>query len=178
MTPVLRRLRQELFPTAADGALSIGLLSLLALAVVGLLRWAFGKAQWAVVQVNATLFAVGRYPLEQQWRLWLLTALLAAATGLSWGLLRAHPRPDRTGLLWPRNDRLAVAVLAAVALLLPWGLGLAPALQLRVQVQVQRAAAQRSSGSRPTAAAAVAPAASGTRPLPAARAHSEVRLRP
>ena len=35
-----------------------------------------------VVQVNATLFAVGRYPVEQQWRLWFLTALLAAATGL------------------------------------------------------------------------------------------------
>ena len=131
MTPVLRRLRQELFPTAADGALSVGLLTLLALAAAGLLRWAFSQARWAVVQVNATLFAVGRYPLEQQWRLWLLTALLAAATGLSWGLLRAHPRPDRTGVLWPRNDRLAVAVLAAVALLLPWALRLAVPLQLR-----------------------------------------------
>ena len=131
MTPVLRRLRQELFPTAADGALSVGLLTLLALAAAGLLRWAFSQARWAVVQVNATLFAVGRYPLDQQWRLWLLTTLLAAATGLSWGLLRAHPRPDRSGVLWPRNDRLAVAVLAAVALLLPWALGLALPLQLR-----------------------------------------------
>ena len=95
MRSLLRRLRQELFPSAADGALSLGLITLLLLAASGLLRWAFGSARWAVVQANATLFAVGRYPLEQQWRLWLLTALLAGATGLSWGLLRAHPRPDR-----------------------------------------------------------------------------------
>jgi general L-amino acid transport system permease protein len=131
MPPLLRRLRQELFPTAADGALSVGLIALLSVAVFSLLRWAFGQARWAVVQLNATLFAVGRYPIEQQWRLWWLTALLAAATGLSWGLLRAHPRADRTGRLWPRNDRLAAGLLAAIALLLPWGVGLPLPLQLR-----------------------------------------------
>ncbi|MFM7548467.1 MAG: ABC transporter permease subunit, partial [Cyanobacteriota bacterium] len=131
MKPLLRRLRTELFPTAADGALSVGLIALLTLAAFGFLRWAFSQAQWAVIQLNATLFAVGRYPIEQQWRLWLLTSLLAAATGLSWGLLRAHPRADRTGVLWPRNDRLAVAVIAAAALLLPAALGLALPLQLR-----------------------------------------------
>jgi general L-amino acid transport system permease protein len=131
MHPLRRRLRQELFPTAADGALSVGLIALLVLAIVGLLRWAFGQARWAVIQLNATLFAVGRYPIEQQWRLWLLTALLATATGLSWGLLRAYPRADRTGLLWPRNDRLAAVLLITLSLLLPWGLGLALPLQLR-----------------------------------------------
>jgi general L-amino acid transport system permease protein len=131
MKPFLRRLRQELFPSAADGALSLALLALLTVAVFGLLRWAFGQARWAVIQLNATLFAVGRYPLEQQWRLWLLTALLAAATGLSWGLLRAHPRADRKGVLWPRNDRLAAALLSTLALLLPAALALALPLQLR-----------------------------------------------
>jgi general L-amino acid transport system permease protein len=131
MASLSRRLRQELFPTAADGALSVSLIALLALASFAFLRWAISQARWAVIQVNATLFAVGRYPIEQQWRLWLLTALLAAATGLSWGLLRAHPRADRAGVLWPRNDRFAVVVIAATTLLLPWGLGLATQLQLR-----------------------------------------------
>jgi len=84
-----------------------------------------------VIQANSTLFAVGRYPIEQQWRLWLLTTLLAAVTGASWGLLRAWPRPDRPSRLWPRNDRFAVAVLSAVALLTPLGLRLQPAIQLR-----------------------------------------------
>ncbi|KEF41773.1 MAG: amino acid ABC transporter permease [Cyanobium sp. CACIAM 14] len=131
MTTVLRRLRSELFPTRGDGLLSIALLSLLALAGVGFLRWAFFQAQWLVIRANATLFAVGRYPAEQQWRLWLLVGLLAAATGLSWGVLRSHPRRDRTGRLWPRNDRVAVAVLVLAGLWGPWALGLPLHLQAR-----------------------------------------------
>jgi len=131
MQSLIRRLRSELFATPGDTAISAVLLTILTAAAAGFLHWALRQAQWAVVQVNSTLFAVGRYPIEQQWRLWLLTALLAAVTGATWGMLRAHPRRDRSGQLWPRNDRLAVAVLIAVALWVPFALGLAPAIQLR-----------------------------------------------
>ncbi|MFM7235269.1 MAG: amino acid ABC transporter permease [Cyanobium sp.] len=131
MNSLLRRLRHELFATPGDAVLSAGLLALLTLAMGGLLRWALVQANWAVIQANSTLFALGRYPLEQQWRLWLLTTLLVAASGLSWGLLRAHPRSDREGVLWPRNDRLAALLLAAIALWLPWALQLQPAIQAR-----------------------------------------------
>ena len=85
-------LRRELFGSRFDGLISIALLGFLVAAALGLARWALFQAQWAVISANSTLFAVGRYPLEQQWRLWLLTTLLALATGLSWGLLRAIPR--------------------------------------------------------------------------------------
>jgi len=131
MNLLLRRLRADLFATPADGALSLGLIALISAAALGLVRWASQKAEWAVIQANSTLFAVGRYPEAQQWRLWLLTALLTAAAGVSWGLLRCHPRSDRDGELWPRNDRLVLGLLAVVALWLPWALGLAPALQSR-----------------------------------------------
>jgi len=125
------RLRRELFATPFDGLISLLLLATLAAAGAGVLHWASAQAQWLVIQANSTLFAVGRYPLEQQWRLWLLTTLLAMASGLTWGLLRAWPRPDRTARLWPLNDRLATALLALLALLLPKGLALAGPLQLR-----------------------------------------------
>ncbi len=131
MSSLIRRLRAELFATPADAALSVALITLLSLGVFGFLRWALTQAQWAVVKVNSTLFAVGRYPIEQQWRLWLLTALLVAASGATWGLLRAHPRPDRTGVLWPRNDRLALVLLALIALAVPAALGLTLAIQSR-----------------------------------------------
>jgi general L-amino acid transport system permease protein len=131
MTPLSRRLRADLFATPADGALSLGLIALITAAAVGLVQWATQRAQWAVIQANSTLFAVGRYPADQQWRLWLLTALLTAATGVTWGLLRCHPRADRDGTLWPRNDRVVLALLAAVAFLFPWVLHLTPALQSR-----------------------------------------------
>ena len=131
MKPLLRRLRHELFATPGDGFLSVALLTLIALALASALRWAFRQAEWAVIQANSTLFAVGRYPVEQQWRLWLLATLLVGAAGLSWGLLRGHPRSDREGVLWPHNDRLAAVVLMALALWLPFALRLHPGIQGR-----------------------------------------------
>jgi general L-amino acid transport system permease protein len=131
MNLLLRRLRSDLFATPVDGALSLGLIALISAALVGLVQWASQKAQWAVIQANSTLFVVGRYPEAQQWRLWLLTALLTVATGVSWGLLRSHPRADRDGQLWPRNDFLVLGLLAAIGIWLPWALRLAPALQGR-----------------------------------------------
>jgi general L-amino acid transport system permease protein len=131
MNPLLRRLRHDLFATPADGLITVALLAVIGAGASSFLRWAFSQARWAVIQANSTLFAVGRYPIDQQWRLWLLTALLAAATGITWGMLRSHPRPDRGGTLWPRNDRIAVGLLVALSLLLPWMLGLSPSVQLR-----------------------------------------------
>ena len=97
-----KRLRSELFGSRVDGLISIALGAALVAIAFGLLKWTLFQAQWAVIQANSTLFAVGRYPIEQQWRLWLLTALLAAATGLSWGLLRALPR-DQPALALQRS---------------------------------------------------------------------------
>ncbi|MFO0074922.1 MAG: amino acid ABC transporter permease [Cyanobacteriota bacterium] len=131
MTPLLRRLRHELFATPADGVITVVLLALIGVGGASFLHWAFGKAQWAVIQANSTLFALGRFPIDQQWRLWLLTALLAAATGVTWGMLRSHPRPDRPGILWPRNDRIAAVLLGLISLGLPWALGLSQAIQIR-----------------------------------------------
>ena len=123
----LRRLQKELFGSRLDGLISIALLA----AALGFFRWALFQAQWAVLSANSTLFAVGRYPVEQQWRLWLLTTLLALATGLSWGLLRAFPATGAVHPLWPRNDRWAAAILAALALWRPMALQLTLAIQVR-----------------------------------------------
>ena len=119
----LQRLRRELFATRLDGLITLGLLGVALAVGVAFARWALFQAQWAVLQANSTLFAVGRYPLEQQWRLWLLTSLLLAATGLSWGLLR--------GRSWPRNDRIAALLLVALALVVPLFLQLTLAIQAR-----------------------------------------------
>ena len=125
-------LRKELFANPIDGLVSVLLITGLAAAGYRLINWAFGQAQWAVIQANSTLFAVGRYPIEQQWRLWLLVALLAGATGLSWGVLRSLPQRDRPiQALWPRNDRLAAGLLVLLAAWAPAALGLAVAIQAR-----------------------------------------------
>ncbi len=126
------KLRQELFATPLDGVVSVLLITGLAAAGYRLLHWALAQAHWAVIQANSTLFAVGRYPIEQQWRLWLLVALLTAATGLSWGLLRGLPPRDRPpSAPWPANDRLAAGLLLLLAAWAPAALGLALAIQAR-----------------------------------------------
>jgi general L-amino acid transport system permease protein len=130
-SPLLRRLRHDLFASRVDGLITIVLLGLIGAGVFSFVHWALLQARWAVIRANSTLFAVGRYPQDQQWRLWLLTALLAAATGITWGMLRSHPRADRVGILWPRNDRIAIALLLALSLALPWMLGLSPAIHAR-----------------------------------------------
>jgi general L-amino acid transport system permease protein len=117
-------LRRELFASSADGLLSLALIALIGYALFGLLRWALFQANWAVIQLNSTLLVIGRYPIEQQWRLWLLAFLLAATAGASWGLLRSCRRADRPGLLWPGNDRIAAAVIVAISLATPPALGL------------------------------------------------------
>lgn len=124
MSPSLpQRLRRELMATPTDAVVSLVLIVAITAAAVGFLRWALFKAQWVVIQANSTLFAVGRYPIEQQWRLWLLVTLLTAATGLGWGLLR--------GLRWPLHDRIAAGLLTALALWAPAALSLSLAIQLR-----------------------------------------------
>jgi general L-amino acid transport system permease protein len=129
--PPLHRLRRELFATPLDGVISIVLLAGLSAAAVAFLHWATSQARWAVIQANSNLFAIGRYPLEQQWRLWLLVTLLAGATGLSWGLLRAWPRADRRAQPWPRNDSIAAALLGAISLYVPLALHAQPGIQVR-----------------------------------------------
>jgi len=124
-TSLLARVRRELFSTPLDSLISLALVGFLLAVGAAFLHWVLFQAQWAVIQANSTLFAVGRYPLEQQWRLWLLTTLLAAASGLSWGLLRSQAEA------WPRNDRLAAAVLIGLAVLGPWALKLTLLIQLR-----------------------------------------------
>jgi general L-amino acid transport system permease protein len=121
-------LRRELFASSADGLLSLSLIALIGYALFGLLRWALFQANWAVIQLNSTLLVIGRYPIEQQWRLWLLAFLLAATAGASWGLLRSCRRADRPGLLWPRNDRIAAAVIVALSLATPPALGLSTSI--------------------------------------------------
>jgi general L-amino acid transport system permease protein len=126
-----QRLRRGLFASRVDGLISIVLIGLLLAAALGFAKWVLFQAQWAVISANSTLFAIGRYPLEQQWRLWLLTTLLAGATGLSWGLLRAFPRSGSPGGLWPRNDRWALAILVGLAIWRPMALELALPIQIR-----------------------------------------------
>jgi general L-amino acid transport system permease protein len=61
--------------------------------------WVLTQAQWEVVTVNLRLMVVGRYPVEQLWRLWLVLMLLVGIPTFSWGILEG----------WGRKANIVVA---------------------------------------------------------------------
>lgn len=73
--------------------------------------WSIEQARWEIIVVNIRLLMVGQYPIGQIWRIWLCLHLLAAVSGLSWGV-------------WIRGYRMWGALLLASIL----GLALSPSL--------------------------------------------------
>ncbi|MEB3234367.1 MAG: amino acid ABC transporter permease [Cyanobacteriota bacterium] len=118
-----QRIRRDYLATPIDALITLALLAALVAGGWQLLGWARHQARWSVIQANGILLTLGRYPEPQRWRLWLLLALLAAAAGWSWGLLR--------GRHWPVNDRLALVVLSLTSAMVPAALGLPTAISLR-----------------------------------------------
>jgi general L-amino acid transport system permease protein len=84
-------LHQNLFNTWYNSVLTIVSLALLIWFGYGLLDWAFTRARWDVVTSNLRLFFVGRYPINQVWRLWLVFAI-AVGTIATAILNRKQPR--------------------------------------------------------------------------------------
>lgn len=82
----LRWLRRNLFNSWANSLLTIVAGWLIYLFVSGLLRWALTDARWGVVTENLRLFMVGRYPIDQVWRVSVCVLIISFLLGLSWGV--------------------------------------------------------------------------------------------
>ncbi|MCP4165356.1 MAG: amino acid ABC transporter permease [Chloroflexi bacterium] len=83
---ILGWLRNNLFGSITDTILTVVALVIAVGFSFAFFRWAFSVANWAVVVDNFPLFMKGQYPIDQVWRLWLCVYLLAALTGLIWGV--------------------------------------------------------------------------------------------
>jgi general L-amino acid transport system permease protein len=80
---VLGWLRKNLFSSWINSLLTIFMLWVIYNLVVGM--WGFvTTARWEVVPVNLRLFMVGRYPLDQVWRVEVSVAILTFLLGASW----------------------------------------------------------------------------------------------
>ncbi|HEX5367453.1 MAG TPA: amino acid ABC transporter permease, partial [Acidimicrobiales bacterium] len=77
--------RANLFPSPANGALTLALAAVACWGLYRLGRWTFVTAEWTVVRVNLRLFMVGRFPADQLWRPWASAFVLAAVAGLAAG---------------------------------------------------------------------------------------------
>ncbi|MDQ3293910.1 MAG: ABC transporter permease subunit, partial [Actinomycetota bacterium] len=89
--------RHNLFRNRRDAITTVIAAVVVGWVVFQTLRFVFGTARWEVVRANLTLFLVGRYPADEQWR---IVAVLIAAAAVA-GLV--------TGVLTKRRRRAAIA---------------------------------------------------------------------
>ncbi|MBC7810549.1 MAG: ABC transporter permease subunit [Burkholderiales bacterium] len=100
--------RENLFRTWFDTALTIGATLFVVGSVTSFLSWAIGQANWFVIIFNIRQFMIGRYEAEAEWRVQLLTLLIAFVIGFS---LATWSRVSRVTMIV-----IAVALLVMIAL--------------------------------------------------------------
>ncbi|MFZ5828376.1 MAG: amino acid ABC transporter permease [Bacillota bacterium] len=122
-------LKKNLFNSWYNTLLTLATLWLLYKLGGGLLSWALFKANWGVVGKNLQVLMVGGYPAEHLWRVWLVVAIAAFWSGVTWGGWARMNRMSAIGLgvallllqLLPISTASRIWVAASV-LLIPAGL--------------------------------------------------------
>lgn len=111
-----RWLKKNLFSSWLNTLLTLAALAGIAFVGVGLARWIFLTADWSPVVQSLRLFAVGPYPAEQLWRVWLIVYMVSLLMGVSGG---------RWGGL-ARTFALALAIAYALLAIVPISLEYLP----------------------------------------------------
>jgi general L-amino acid transport system permease protein len=106
--------RRNLFSSWFNGILTVVTGAAVLYLGFRIARFVFVTADWAVVQANLRVYMVGRFPLEEMWRVWAVASFLAVLVGLSRGVL-APPEWTARGIVLR-----AVLGAAAVAVVLAW----------------------------------------------------------
>lgn len=85
-------LQTNLFNTWYNTLITIGISSLLLSMLTGFISWALNTAKWNVIPANFPLYFVGRFPVDQYWRLWIMLGMIAILSGITWGFLARNTR--------------------------------------------------------------------------------------
>ena len=101
----LRWIKENLFSSYFDSALTVLSLLFLFFTLRLALDWVVNLAQWEVITANIKILMKGSYPGEQVWRIWLGLYLLGAIVGIH---LRA----------WSRELNRSAVAIAAIPLIL------------------------------------------------------------
>jgi general L-amino acid transport system permease protein len=104
--------RRNLFSSWFNGVLTVAVAALLAFVSFRLVRFVFLTADWTIVKTYLRTYMIGRFPIEEAWRVWIGLYAMLALVGLSRGVLP----PVR----WTRGRLLfavGVSVLVVGALL-------------------------------------------------------------
>jgi len=78
-------LKKNLFNTWYNALLTILLSGLILFLAYQAFEFVFLNGRWSPITANLTLFMIGRFPRDEQWRLVAQIVLWSAAAGLAWG---------------------------------------------------------------------------------------------
>jgi len=78
-------LKKNLFSSWSNSLLTVLSVIVIYYTLRGLGRWALFEADWSPVVESLRLFAVGTYPIEQVWRVWIIIYLVSFLAGMSAG---------------------------------------------------------------------------------------------
>lgn len=81
----IKWLRKNLFSNWWNTLLTLFSAVVVTLTLRGLLTWVFFTADWTPVVANLRLYAVGTYPVEQVWRVWVIIYMVSCLMGFSAG---------------------------------------------------------------------------------------------
>ncbi|MGB0562720.1 MAG: amino acid ABC transporter permease [Spirulinaceae cyanobacterium] len=115
----LNWVKKNLLTPWYNAVITLVILGLGGLLLKNFLSWAINptgdqsKAQWDVIPANLSVFAAGRYPDENYWRLWVALGIVAILAGLSWGVVARGMK------LFSRNVLIGLAVAALFCFLVP-----------------------------------------------------------
>ena len=92
--------RRNLFPSVPSGVLTVLAAAFVVWVVVRLARFVFVEADWSVLQQALRVYMVGRFPLEEIWRVWVSVYTVALLAGLSRGVRQPLPWTPRRIVRW------------------------------------------------------------------------------
>jgi general L-amino acid transport system permease protein len=81
-------LRRNLFSNLFNTLLTIFSVLVIVIVVRGLLNFIFVRADWSPVVENLRLYAVGTYPAQEVWRVWIIVYMVSLLMGVSAGKWR------------------------------------------------------------------------------------------
>ncbi len=106
--PPRQWVKKNLFNTWYNSILTVLLVGVILFLVYKALNFFLVTARWEPVTENLTLFMIGRFPRDEQWRIVAQLLLWSAASGLAWGaaVAGAKWRAEQSGITYVEDTTI------------------------------------------------------------------------
>jgi general L-amino acid transport system permease protein len=107
-------IRRNLFSSPWNGILTVIAAAVAVWIAVKTIGFVFRDAEWAVLKVHLRVYMVGRFPLEELWRVWTDLYVVALLIGLTRGVLPPRPWTSSRIVRWVILGGAAVTLVISL----------------------------------------------------------------